>query len=62
MVSAWFFSLFFGLAKIWDFSEQILLSTSTATLQIQVVAPWRVEPLRGEGKSDIPGAASSPSL
>lgn len=56
-----FLSLFWAWNR-WDFSEQILLSTSTATLQIQIVSTWRIDLLRGEGKSSVPGAALSPSL
>jgi len=48
--------------KSWDFSVQILLSTSTAKLQIQRVPTWRIDLLRGEGKGNVTGAAPSPSL
>lgn len=47
------FFLSFGLEKRWDFSEQILLSPSTATLWVQTVTTWRMNLLQKEGQSNI---------
>lgn len=55
-----FFSL--GLEKRWDFSEQILLSPSTATLWAQAVTTWRINVLWKEGQSNTLGAALFLSL
>lgn len=54
--------LSFGLEKRWDFSEQILLSPSTAALWVHTVTTWRINLLWREGQSNIFGAAFSPSL